>query len=45
MIPRQPYGDIRARKNYTEEYSESTSLKIKPQHWGGECQLSFKGLP
>ena len=42
MISRQPSGYIRVRKYYAEKYSESTSVQIQSQHWGGKLQLSMK---
>ena len=44
MKPLQLYGDIRVTEDYAEKYSESTSIKIKRQHWGGESQLSMESV-
>ena len=35
----QKYGDIKPRKDYSERFSEPTSLKIQLQHWGGGCEI------
>ena len=37
--PRQIYEEVQVKQFYAEKYSDSTSLKIQPQHWGGEHQL------
>ena len=44
MRPRYVYGYIRARNCYSGKYSETTSLQIKPQHWGVERQISMESV-
>ena len=38
----QAYGYIIVSKYYSEKYSDSLSIKIKPQKCGGEIQLSME---
>ena len=39
MKPSQKHGEIIEIQYYDENYSESTSLQIQSQHWGGKLQL------
>ena len=39
MIPIKEYGDIRAKKDYAGEYSESKYIQIYLQPWGGGHQI------
>ena len=44
MKSRQAYRDIILGKHYAEKCNKSTSLQIKPQHWGDKRQLSMEGI-
>ena len=39
-----PKNNIKLKKDYAEKFSETTSIEIQSQHWGGNRQLSMEGI-
>ena len=35
---------FKLKKYYAEKFSETTSIEIQSQHWGGNIQLSMEGI-
>ena len=37
-----PKNNIKLKKDYAEKFSETTSIEIQSQHWGGNIQLPME---